>query len=92
MGLFDNGFKGNILSGLAIGIGAAVLAPVVMPILASAAKPVLKATIKGGLALYDKGRETYAEVAEVVEDVVAEVKAEIAEPSDDAQTPQAPLT
>jgi hypothetical protein len=37
-----------------------------------------KAGIKGGLALFEKGKEVAAEAQEVVEDLVAEVKAEIA--------------
>lgn len=79
MSLFDNGLKGNIVSGLAIGIGAAVLAPVVMPILVSVVKPLAKAAIKGGIMLYEKGKETVAEVGEVIEDIVAEAKAEMEE-------------
>jgi hypothetical protein len=79
MALFDNGLKGNILSGLAVGIGAAVLAPAVMPIVASVVKPLAKAAIKGGIILYEKGREAVAEMGEVVEDIVAEAKAEMAE-------------
>ena len=78
MAIFD-GWKGNILGGLAIGIGASVLAPVVIPVLASVVKPLSKAAIKGGYLLYEKGRETFAEVQEVVEDLVAEAKAEIEE-------------
>jgi hypothetical protein len=76
MAVFE-GWKGNILGGLAIGIGASILAPVVVPILASVVKPLSKALIKGGYLLYEKGRETLAEVQEVVEDLVAEAKAEI---------------
>ena len=79
MALFDNGLKGNILSGLAIGIGAAVIAPAVMPIVASVVKPLAKAAIKGGIMLYEKGKETVAEVGEIVEDIVAEAKAEMVE-------------
>ncbi len=79
MALFENGVKGNILSGLAIGIGAAVLAPVVIPVVASVMKPLAKAAIKSGFMLYEKGRETFAEVTEMVEDIVAEAKAEMAE-------------
>ena len=89
MGLLDNGLKGNILSGLAIGIGAAVLAPAILPILVGAAKPLVKAAIKGGIVLYDRGKESFAEVGEVVEDLVAEVKAEIAEAADHPEPPQA---
>ncbi|MDC4206547.1 MAG: DUF5132 domain-containing protein [Candidatus Manganitrophus sp.] len=79
MPLFENGFKGNILTGLAIGIGATILAPIVVPVVAAIAKPLAKAAIKGGVLFYEKGRETVAEVGEVVEDLVAEAKMEIAE-------------
>lgn len=79
MALLDNGLKGNILTGLAIGVGAAVIAPAVIPVLAGIAKPIAKALIKGGITLYDRTREAIAEGSEVLEDIVAEVKAEIEE-------------
>lgn len=75
MALF-NDLKGNVVTGLMIGVGAAVLAPVVLPILASIARPVAKAAVKGGMMLYDKGREAVAEAGEMFEDIVAEAKAE----------------
>lgn len=78
MSLLDD-LKGNVGSGLLIGIGAAVLAPVVLPILASIAKPVAKAAVKGGIMLYEKGKEVAAEAEEMFEDIVAEVKSEMAE-------------
>lgn len=78
MSLLDD-LKGNVVSGLLIGIGAAVLAPVVLPILASIAKPVAKAAVKGGIMLYEKGKEAVAEAGEMFEDIVAEAKAELAE-------------
>lgn len=78
MALFDNGFKGNIVTGLAIGIGTAIIGPTVIPIIANAFKPVAKAAIKGGVLIYEKGKESLAEVSEVVEDIVAEAKAELA--------------
>lgn len=84
MALLDNGLKGNILAGLAIGIGASILAPVVIPVIASVAKPLAKAAIKGGIMLYEKGREVAAEAGEVVEDLVAEAKAEMAEAEKEA--------
>ncbi|MFZ5906438.1 MAG: DUF5132 domain-containing protein [Nitrospirota bacterium] len=77
MALFDNGFRGNILTGLAIGIGASVIAPAVIPVLANVAKPLAKAAIKSGLLFYEKGRETFAETREILEDLVAEAKSEI---------------
>ncbi len=79
MALFNNGLKGNILTGLAIGIGASVLAPAVIPVLANVVKPLAKAILKGGIVLYEKGLETFAETKEVVEDLIAEAKAELAE-------------
>ncbi|MGD0885558.1 MAG: DUF5132 domain-containing protein [Thermodesulfovibrionales bacterium] len=82
MGLFD--LKGNVLTGLAIGIGAAVLAPAVLPVIASVAKPAAKAAIKGGILLFEKGREAIAEAGEVVEDLVAEVKSELSEAQESA--------
>ena len=89
MGLFSNGLKSNIFTGLAMGIGVAVLAPTVLPILVGAAKPLVKAAIKGGIVLYDRGKESFAEVSEVVEDMVAEAKAELAEAADLTEPPQA---
>jgi galactitol-specific phosphotransferase system IIC component len=78
MSLIDD-LKGNVVSGLLIGIGAAILAPVVLPILASIAKPVAKAAVKGGIMMYEKGKEVVAETGEMLEDIVAEAKAELAE-------------
>ena len=46
-------------------------------VIADAAKPAAKAAIKGGLMVYEKGREMWAEVAEVVEDLAAEAKSEV---------------
>jgi hypothetical protein len=84
MAFLDDVFKGNIGTGLAIGIGAAVLGPIVLPILAGAAKPIAKAAIKGGIALFEKGKETAAELSEVMEDIVAEARAELAEEAEKA--------
>lgn len=76
MGLLDNGFR--MSTGLAVGVGVIILAPIITPILASIARPLMKAGIKGGMILLEKGREAIAETAEVVEDLVVEAKAELA--------------
>lgn len=73
----DDLWKGNAVTGLAIGIGAAVIAPLLAPILASVGKPVAKSVIKTGILFYEKGRETAAELGEVFDDLVAEVRAEL---------------
>ncbi len=58
---------------LAIGIGALVLTPIVIPLL----KPVAKATVKTGVILYQKTKGTLAEAGEIMGDIVAEAQAEV---------------
>ncbi len=67
------------IPGIAAGLGAVVLAPVLIPAVAKASKPVAKALIKGGMIAYKKSKSAIAETGEVLEDLVAEVKAELAE-------------
>lgn len=71
----DDIFKGNIVTAVAIGVGAIILAPVLL----RASKPLTKAAIKGGIIAFEKGKEAFSEMSEIVEDLVAEVKAEMAE-------------
>lgn len=73
----DDLFKADLTKTLALGIGAVVLAPVVIPALTTLSRPLAKAAVKSSMILYEKGRETFAEVGEVIEDLVAEAKAEI---------------
>ena len=62
------------------GIATIFLLPVLVPVAASKlGKPLAKATIKGGIILYKKGKGVVAEVSETFEDIVAEAKAELAE-------------
>jgi len=75
MALFDNGLR--IGTPVLIGIGALILAPVIIPVVGSAVKPLAKATIKSGLVVIQKGRELISEAAEALEDIAAEVKAEL---------------
>lgn len=74
----DDWFKELNTSGVVAGIGAIVLAPVVIPVVAKASKPLAKAVLKGGILTYTKARTLLAETGEVLEDLVAEVQAEIA--------------
>lgn len=73
----DDLFKSNVVTGLAVGVGVAILAPVIVPIISSVGKPLAKSVIKSGILLYEKSRETVAELGEVFEDLVAEAKAEL---------------
>lgn len=81
MALFGDSTKSNVLTGLAIGIGATVLGPVLLPAAARIARPVAKSMIKAGIVAYERGRESIAVAGEVTEDIVAEARAELAEES-----------
>lgn len=61
------------------GIAAVVLLPVLVPVATSVAKPLAKAVIKGGIVLYEKGKEAMSEMSEGFEDIVAEVRTELGE-------------
>jgi hypothetical protein len=76
MAIWDYRPKGDVWTGVAIGVGLLV-APVVIPMIAAAAKPVAKAVIKCGYMVYEKGSEMLAEAAEAVEDLAAEAKSEV---------------
>jgi hypothetical protein len=90
MALFDNGMK--LGTGVAIGIGALILAPTVIPAVAAIVKPLAKATIKGGLILIEKGKEIAAETKEVLEDLAAEAKAELTQEQLSASPAKTPET
>lgn len=67
------------------GIAAIILLPVMVPVVAGKiGKPLAKATIKGGIVLYEKGKGVIAEIGENVEDIIAEAKAELAEGTSEA--------
>jgi hypothetical protein len=65
--------------GIIAGIGAVLLAPIVIPVVAGIGKPIAKSIIKGGLVLFEKSKGAVAELGESWEDMVAEARAELAE-------------
>ncbi|TVP56659.1 MAG: DUF5132 domain-containing protein [Nodularia sp. (in: Bacteria)] len=71
--------------GIIAGIGAVLLAPVLIPVVAGIGKPIAKSLVKGGMVAYEKSRGAFAEMGETWEDIIAEAKAEIAE---DRETPE----
>lgn len=78
MSMLEDAFKGgNIATGLAVGVGAAVLIPLAMPVL----RPLSKVAVKAGLSVYDQGRVAFAELSERTNDLVAEARAEMDEPA-----------
>jgi hypothetical protein len=76
MALKDIGERLEGKGWLGIGIGALILAPVVIPAVARGLRPLAKGAIKGYLALQEKGREVFAETSEQFQDLVAEARSE----------------
>src|SRR5215831_19308332 len=77
MGLLDDVTKGPI-STVLLGLGVAMVAPTVLPSLASGLRPLAKTLVKGGVTLYDAAKEGIAEAGEQLNDLVAESRAEMA--------------
>jgi hypothetical protein len=75
MALIDNLFEGWG-SGFLLGVGAAALAPQVIPGLGSAVRPIAKVVIKGALAVADVVKVATTEAQEQLSDLVAEVREE----------------
>lgn len=67
----------DLLKGVAIGIGAAILVPIVIAALAPIVKPLARSAMKSGILAYEKFRESVEEFGETVEDMVAEVEEEM---------------
>ncbi len=51
MALFKNPFGGNIVTNLAIGVGAVILLPLIVPLVARIVKPAAKSAVKGGILI-----------------------------------------
>ncbi len=62
---------------VALGAAALLFGPTLIAVAGSVLKSAAKAGIKGGLMMYDKGKEIAAEAKETVEDITAEAKAEL---------------
>jgi hypothetical protein len=67
--------KSDLAKGVAIGLGVAAAGVMLTPAL----RPMTRAALKSGILLVEKGREWMAEASEQLEDMVAEVRAELAE-------------
>ncbi|SMF93397.1 hypothetical protein SAMN02949497_0678 [Methylomagnum ishizawai] len=75
MAKLTNILKSDITKGVAIGLGVAAAGLLLTPAL----RPVTRGAMKSGILLFEKGREWMAEASESLEDLVAEVRAELAE-------------
>lgn len=76
MAIWDYRPKADLWTGVAVGVGLLV-APVIIPIVAAAARPALKTILKAGIMVYERGCEMVAEGVEMIEDLAAEAKSEV---------------
>ncbi|MEA3413283.1 MAG: DUF5132 domain-containing protein [Pseudomonadota bacterium] len=67
----------DLMKGVALGVGVAVLVPVAIAALAPVVKPLARSALKAGIRAYEIGRERIEEFGETVEDIVAEVEEEL---------------
>jgi hypothetical protein len=74
MALLDEVIKGgNLLTSLAIGLGAVILPPIALPLL----RPVAKTIIRAGLLAYDEGSRALAQLSQATADIVTEAQTEL---------------
>ncbi len=71
--------KSEAMKNVAVGLGISILVPLALKVLAPVVRPLARSTLKAGILAYEKGRETVAELGEVVDDLVAEVHEELQE-------------
>lgn len=69
--------KSSLAVGITAAVAATVLAPVLVPIIRMAGRPLAKSLVKGGVILYEMGREKVAGAGEALEDLVAEARAKL---------------
>jgi hypothetical protein len=81
MALIEDVFKGNAVTGVAIGVAALVLGPTLLPTVGRVLRPAAKTVIKGGIMLY---RETVTAVGELTTGLVEEAKRELETPPEHA--------
>jgi hypothetical protein len=83
--MFDY-FKGNVGTGLLIGVGVLILAPVVLPVVGNILKATTKAVVKTGVSLYEVGSDTVGKVGKIVGDLVTETTEGFTGEQEEAET------
>ena len=73
MALFGSSWIPKVL----VGVGVALVAPVLVPTFAVGLRSLVKTAIKGGMIMYDKSQEIAAEASEQMSDLMAEARAEL---------------
>jgi hypothetical protein len=83
MALIEDMFKGNLVTGLAVGVGTVLLGPTAIQTIGSTVRSVAKAVIKSGLVFY---HETLSELGEAASDLIAEARAELEQETHSGET------
>ena len=73
MALFGNSWVPKVV----VGVGVALVTPVLVPTLAVGLRSLVKTAIKGGMIIYEKSQEIAAEAGEQMSDLMAEARAEL---------------
>ena len=77
MALFDDILSGgNLVTGVALGVGAAIILPLAGPIL----RPLAKNVIKGGILAYQGAAGLIEDISDLAAEAVAETERQIAPP------------
>jgi uncharacterized protein DUF5132 len=85
MSFVEDMFKGgNLVTGLAIAAGAAIVVPMMAPVL----RPLAKSVVKVGLIAYDQGRDAMNALNERTGDIVGEARSELAQSRSEAESSQ----
>jgi hypothetical protein len=74
MALIEDVFKGNVVTGVAIGVAALLLGPTLIPTVGRVLRPAAKTVIKGGIVAY---RETIGAIGELTTGLVEEATREL---------------
>jgi hypothetical protein len=67
----------TLIIGVVAGIAATGLVKYLAPAFSGTGRPLLKGLIKTGLTTFETSREKFAQASEVIEDLVAEARAEL---------------
>ena len=70
----DDMFKGNAVTGVAVGLAAIVLGPTVFAAIGRVLRPAAKSAIKGGIVAY---RAMITEAGEFASDLIEEARSEL---------------
>ena len=74
MALIEDMFKGNAVTGVAVGVAALVLGPTLFPMVGRVLRPAVKTVIKGGIVAY---RETVNAIGDLTTGLVEEARREL---------------